>query len=98
MRFVLALTVATALVACSKNKTEVNTPPETGRVATDTVKTTGAKGDSAHTVVTEKAANPTTDTTASAAAAAEVKADSMPHAPTVTPDSAKAPVAPHDSM
>ena len=98
MRLVLALTAAAVLVACSKNKTDVNTAPETGRVATDTVKTTGAKGDSAHTVATEKAANPTTDTTASAAAAAEVKADSVPHAPTVTPDSASAPVAPHDSM
>jgi len=98
MRFLLTLTAVAALAACSKNKTDVNATPETGRVATDTVKTTGAKGDSAHTVVTEKAANPTTDTTASAAAAAEVKADSMPHAPTVTPDSAKAPVAPHDSM
>jgi len=88
MRFLLAFTAAASLAACSHNKAAVDTGPETGRVATDTVRTTGVAHDTAHAVVTEKAAG-----VADTSAQVPVKAaeDSAPHAPTVLPDSAKAP-------
>lgn len=89
MRFLLALTAATSLAACSHNKAaQVNTPPETGRVATDTVRTTGVANDTARAVVTEKVANPKPDTVPVAKPASD---STPPHPPTVTPDSAKAP-------
>ena len=43
MRFLLALTAAASLAACSHNKAQTNAAPETGRVATDTAVTTGVK-------------------------------------------------------
>jgi hypothetical protein len=92
MRFMLALTAAASLAACSHNKAaQVNTPPETGRVATDTVRTTGLANDTAHAVVTEKVANPKTDTVPVAKPGSKATAENAPHLPTVTPDSAKAP-------
>jgi len=87
MRFLLALTAAASLAACSHNKAQTNAAPETGRVATDTAVTTGVK--------------PAMDTSATAKVA-PAATDTMPHTPAATPDSAKAPVdsvkAPHDSM
>ena len=92
MRFLLALTAAASLAACSHNKAaQLNTPPETGRVATDTVRTTGVANDTGHAVVTEKVANPKTDTVPVAKPGSEATAENTPHLPTVTPDSAKAP-------
>lgn len=86
MRFLLAVTAAASLAACSHNKAETNAAPETGRVAADTAVTTGVK--------------PAADT--SPAAKVAPVADTMPQAPAAAPDSAKPPVdsvkAPHDSM
>jgi hypothetical protein len=90
MRFLLAFTAAASLAACSHNKAAVDTGPETGRVATDTVRTTGVAHDTAHAVVTEKAAG-VADTSAPAQVPVKAAEDSAPHAPTVLPDSAKAP-------
>jgi hypothetical protein len=53
MRLLLALTAAVSLAACSHNKANVDTGPETGQVSTDTVRTTGtATGTATGTVDT----------------------------------------------
>lgn len=49
MRLLLALTAAVSLAACSHNKANVHTGPETGKASTtDTVRTTG-KADTTNT-------------------------------------------------
>jgi hypothetical protein len=56
MRLLLALTTAVSLAACSHNKANVDTGPETGKVSTDTVRTTGtATGTATGTVDTTRA-------------------------------------------
>lgn len=68
MRWLLALTVAVSAAACSHNHANVRTGPETGRVETDTVRTTGtasgtATGSATGTVDTSRTATDSTSVT-----------------------------------
>jgi hypothetical protein len=66
MRFLLGLTAAASLVACSHNHANVHTGPETGRVSsTDTVRTTGKAADTATAHVSGQATGTATDTSVS---------------------------------
>jgi len=66
MRLLLALAAAVSLAACSHNKANVDTGPETGRVSTDTVRTTGTATGTATGSATGTAAG-TVDTTSTKA-------------------------------
>ena len=76
MRWLLALTVAASAAACSHNHANVRTGPETGRVETDTVRTTGTASGEASGTATGTATG-TVDTSGTATDSATISHDSM---------------------